>query len=90
MSILLVLYFRCVVATKNPISCLPLITPIILSRFVSPEDSEPSEEIRLALIELLSLLITLSGIEFSPYVHDCATILRISVMDPYAEIKKVL
>ncbi len=80
---------RCITAIPSPVPFLPLVVPVIVSRFTSQEECEPSEEIRLDLVESLNLFIDASGIDIAPYTHDFITILRISVIDPYPEVKKV-
>ena len=85
-----ILIDRSTVMLNNPVPFLHHVIPVIQSRFVSQEDNEPSEEIRLELIKCLALLIDMSGLKIAPYTHDAVTILKISLIDSYPEVKKVL
>lgn len=50
---------------------------------------EPSEEIRLNLVMLLTSIVTCSGKEIAPYMSDLISILQRTIIDPYPEVKKV-
>ena len=88
-NLCLVFYFRCVNVVNTPVPYLPLIIPILVARLASQEANEPSEEIRLSLVEFLDSLIDSSGHDIAPYCHDIISILRVTIVDPYPEVKKV-
>ena len=56
----------------------------------TPELTEPSEEIRLSLVTLLTSTVSLCGSGMAPYLTDMVTILQRTIVDPYPEVKKVL
>lgn len=51
--------------------------------------TESSEEVRLNLVTLLTLIISISVMGIAPYLDDLITILQKTIIDPYPEIKKV-
>lgn len=50
---------------------------------------EPSEEIRLKLVTLLTSIVSMSASGMAPYLNDLITILQRTIIDPYPEVKKV-
>lgn len=70
-------------------SSLALLLPVLVNRLGSDKLTEPSEELRLQLLQLLSSLVELFGAEMAPYLDDMLLILQNSVIDPYPELKKV-
>lgn len=79
---------ECMSMVSEPAHFLPLIIPVIVTRFGTPEISEPSEEIRLVMIQFLTSIVNQCGSDMSPYLHDMVTILKQTVVDPYPEVKK--
>ena len=69
--------------------CLALLLPILVSRLGSGEVTEPSEELRLQLLCLLSSLVEAASSEMAPYLDDMILILQRTIVDPYPELKKV-
>ena len=63
--------------------------PVLVARLGTQEITEPSEELRLSLVTLLSSLIELEGTRMAPYLSDLVTILQRTIVDPYPEVKKV-
>ena len=75
---------------------------LITYRFFSPSESldllfpgtqeitEPSEELRLSLVTLLTSVVAQSSGRISPYMNDLIIILQRTIVDPYPEVKKVL
>ncbi len=53
------------------------------------EITEPSEELRLSLVTLLSAIVSRSGVDIGPYLNDMVLILIRTIVDPFPEVKKV-
>ena len=68
---------------------LPLLLPVLVSRLGSEEVTEPSEELRLQLLCLLSSLVQACACGMAPYLDDMILILQRTIVDPYPELKKV-
>ena len=69
---------------------LPLVMPVVVARVgYAQEVVEPSEELRLALVSLVSLLVKLCGECVAPFLSDVVNILQKTIVDPYPEVKKV-
>ena len=68
---------------------LALVLPVLVSRLGSEKVTEPSEELRLNLLHLLSSLVRVCSTELVPYLDDMILILQRTVVDPYPELKKV-
>ncbi|XP_057202919.1 dynein axonemal assembly factor 5 isoform X2 [Triplophysa rosa] len=49
---------------------------------------EPAEELRLALMEMLSLAVEVCGRHLAPYLDDVIRILQRTITDPFPEVKK--
>jgi len=63
--------------------------PVFVNRYSQPEIIEPSEEIRLATVELILNISNISKKEITPFVEDIIRILDRTLQDPYPEVKKV-
>ena len=82
--------FRLCAAMQNQvIEFLPLLLPVLVSRLGSEEVTEPSEELRLQLLQLLSAVVKACAAEMAPYLDDMILILQRTIVDPYPELKKV-
>ena len=68
---------------------LPLLMPVLVVRLGSREVTEPSEELRLQLLCLLSAVVQECTTEMTPYLDDLLLILKQTIADPYPELKKV-
>ncbi|KAI6655893.1 Dynein assembly factor 5, axonemal [Oopsacas minuta] len=69
---------------------LTYLMPVMVSRLANQEIKEPSEEIRLQMIEFLEYFLKkLSKLVITPFYDDVIMILHFSVTDPYAEVKKI-
>lgn len=68
---------------------LPFIIPILVQRLGQPEIIEPSEELRLLLVEFLKEILEQSGKKLAVYLDDLIRILQKTIIDPYSEVKKV-
>ncbi|KAL5019260.1 hypothetical protein ScPMuIL_004982 [Solemya velum] len=86
LAIVLILDF--LKSLPNPDEYLSYVIPVLVQRLGQQEIVEPSEEIRLILIQLFSLLIQKSGKKLSVYLDDCIKILQRTIVDPYPEVKK--
>ena len=71
------------------IEFLPLLLPVLVSRLGSDEVTEPSEELRLQLLQLLSAVVKACAAGMAPYLDDMILILQRTIVDPYPELKKV-
>ncbi|XP_064394922.1 dynein axonemal assembly factor 5-like [Halichondria panicea] len=67
---------------------LPLLLPVAVARLGRLEITEPSEEIRLSLVSLLSAIVTRCGVDIGPYLNDMVLILQRTIVDPFPEVKK--
>ena len=56
--------------TQEPYSFLQFVIPTLVQRLAQPEISEPSEELRLQLIELTRSTIDRCNIHVAPYLND--------------------
>ena len=61
----------------------------MVARLATQEITEPSEELRLSLVSLLSSLVRLGASRVAPYLQDLVSILQKTIVDPYPEVKKV-
>uniref|UniRef100_T1JE66 ABC transporter domain-containing protein n=1 Tax=Strigamia maritima TaxID=126957 RepID=T1JE66_STRMM len=66
----------------------PFLIPTIVQRLGQHDITEPAEEIRLMLMQLLIRVVDKMGKEIAPYLNDLIKILRVAIIDPYPEIKK--
>jgi dynein assembly factor 5 len=68
---------------------LPYIIPVAVSRLGGVEISEPSEEVRLQLVQFITQVVKrCHGDNLPAYLTDFITILQRTIIDPYPEIKK--
>ena len=63
--------------------------PVLVARLGTQEVTEPSEELRLSLVSLLSSFVDLCSGNMAPYLSDTVSILQRTILDPYPEVKKV-
>ncbi|ORX38796.1 ARM repeat-containing protein [Piromyces finnis] len=75
--------------TIDPIPFISYIMPVFVNRYSQPEIIEPSEEIRLATVELILKISDISKREITPFVEDIVRILDRTLQDSYPEVKKV-
>ena len=71
------------------ISSLSLLMPVLVSRLGMDDITEPSEELRLSLVCLLSCIVQACCEDIVPYVHDVILILQHTIVDPYPHLKRV-
>lgn len=74
---------------EKPEEYLPYIVPVIVQRLGQPEITEPSEELRLLLVEFLNEILECSGKNIAVYLDDMIRILQRVIIDPYPDVKKV-
>ncbi|KAL6589033.1 ARM repeat-containing protein [Neocallimastix sp. 'constans'] len=77
------------VETIDPVPFISYLMPVFVNRYSQPEIIEPSEEIRLATVELILNISNISKKEITPFVEDIIRILDRTLQDPYPEVKKV-
>ncbi|XP_063790584.1 dynein axonemal assembly factor 5 isoform X2 [Pseudophryne corroboree] len=78
----------CVTNVPRPEEALSYLVPAITQRLGNPEIVEPSEELRLALTELLSLLVEVCGKKLGPYLDEMVRILQRTIIDPFPDVKR--
>ncbi|NXG59967.1 DAAF5 factor, partial [Hemiprocne comata] len=72
----------------RPGEALPVLLPALAQRLCPPQGFEPSEELRLGLVQLLSLLLQRCGASLTPYLSDVIRILQATLLDHYAEVRR--
>ncbi|XP_067407014.1 dynein axonemal assembly factor 5 isoform X1 [Emydura macquarii macquarii] len=74
----------------RPAEALPCLVPALAQRLgpLPGQSHEPCEELRLALIQLVGLLLELCGAAMGPYLPELIRILQASILDPYPEVKR--
>lgn len=78
-------FIRCV---PRPEDSLPYLIPTLSQRLGETTIVEPAEELRLAVVELLSLTLEVCGANLSPYLNDIIKILKNTIPDPFPEVKR--
>lgn len=78
-------FIRCV---PNPEQSLPYLMPCLAQRFGDKEILEPSEELRLLALEMLSLTLEVCGKHFAPYLNEMMNILQRAIVDPFPDVKR--
>lgn len=74
---------------SDPGERLSYVFPVLVQRLGQQEVIETSEELRLQLMELLSLLIDKAGTKLPAYLDDCVKILQRTLADPFPDVKRV-
>lgn len=75
-------------SVPKPEDSLPYLMPALAQRLGGKEILEPAEELRLALVEMLSLVVEVCGRQLAPYLDDMMKILQRTITDPFPEVKK--
>lgn len=65
------------------------IMPVLVARLGQQDITEPSEELRLLMVVMMTSFTDHCGPRMSPYLNDTVTILQRTLVDPYHEVKKV-
>ncbi|XP_064008790.1 dynein axonemal assembly factor 5 isoform X2 [Pogoniulus pusillus] len=73
---------------ERPGEALPVLLPALVQRLCPPQGFEPSEELRLGLVQLLSLLLQRCGVAMVPYLSEVIRILQVTLLDHYAEVRR--
>ena len=68
---------------------LPYIIPTVAQRLGQPEITEPCEELRLSLVQLLTVLTEITKSKVGLYIDDLVRIMQRTVVDQFHEVKKV-
>lgn len=68
---------------------LAYIIPTIKQRLTSDDESEPTEEIRLLLVQTLQTIIDLNGEKCGVFIDDYVTMLKKTIVDSFADVRKV-
>lgn len=68
---------------------LAYVMPVLVARLGQQDITEPSEELRLLMMVMMTSFTDLCGSKMSPYLNDAVTILQRTLVDPYHEVKKV-
>ncbi|XP_057317290.1 dynein axonemal assembly factor 5-like isoform X2 [Hydractinia symbiolongicarpus] len=80
--------FRFCSRIKCPNEYLAYIIPTIHQRLAADEVVEPTEEIRLLLIESLSKLVDIYDQEIDTYIDELVQILQMTLVDPFGDVRK--
>ncbi len=75
-------------AVPKPEDALPYLVPALVQRLGGKEILEPAEELRLALMETMSLVLEVCGRQLAPFLDDMIKILQRTITDPFPEVKK--
>ena len=65
------------------------VMPVLVARLGQQDITEPSEELRLLMVVMLTSFVDLCGPKISPYLNDTIIILQRTLVDLYHEVKKV-
>ncbi|XP_060561943.1 dynein axonemal assembly factor 5-like [Ruditapes philippinarum] len=76
-------------SVEKPEEYLPYVIPVLVQRLGQPEITEPSEELRLILVEFLKEILERSEKNIAIYVDDMIKILQRTIIDPFADVKKL-
>lgn len=77
----------------RPRDALPRLLPALAARLAGPESArgrppETCEELRLALVQLLSLAVRLGGAALAPHLDDAVRVLCCTLLDPFAAVRR--
>uniref|UniRef100_A0A8B9QLI2 Dynein axonemal assembly factor 5 n=1 Tax=Apteryx owenii TaxID=8824 RepID=A0A8B9QLI2_APTOW len=72
----------------RPAEALPVLLPALAQRLCPLRGCEPCEELRLGLLQLLSLLLRRCGASMAPYLSEVTHILQTTLLDDYAEVRR--
>nr|XP_023666379.1 dynein assembly factor 5, axonemal isoform X1 [Paramormyrops kingsleyae] len=72
----------------QPEESLPYLIPALSQRLGGNEILEPAEELRLAMLEMLTLVVEVCGSCLAPYLDDMIKILQRTILDPFPDVKK--
>ncbi|KAL0993430.1 hypothetical protein UPYG_G00107790 [Umbra pygmaea] len=78
-------FIRCV---PQPEDSLPYLIPALTQRLGGKEILEPAEELRLSMVEVLTLTVDVCGRNLAPYLDDVMKILQRTIVDPFPDVKR--
>lgn len=78
-------FIRCV---PKPEESLPYLMPCLAQRLGGNDILEPAEELRLSLMEVLTLTVEVCGKQLAPYLNDMINILQRTIVDPFPDVKR--
>ncbi|KAM4598331.1 dynein axonemal assembly factor 5 [Polymixia lowei] len=78
-------FIRCV---PQPEGSLVYLIPCLAQRLGGKEILEPAEELRLSLVEVLTLTVEVCGKQLAPYLDDVIKILQRTIVDPFPDVKR--
>ncbi|KAJ0058112.1 hypothetical protein NL108_007385, partial [Boleophthalmus pectinirostris] len=78
-------FIRCV---PKPEESLPYLMPCLAQRFGEKDILEPAEELRLLILEMLTLTVEVCGKHLAPYLSEMISILQKSIVDPFPDVKR--
>lgn len=78
-------FIRCV---PQPEESLPYLMPAFSQRLGGKDILEPAEELRLSMVEVISLTVEVCGKRLAPYLDDMIKILQRTVVDPFPDVKR--
>ncbi|XP_072337666.1 dynein axonemal assembly factor 5 [Scyliorhinus torazame] len=76
-------------AVPRPFEALPQLIPTAVQRLGQQDVTEPAEELRLVLLQLLVLTVEVCGRKLASYLEDMVKILQRTIVDPFPEVKKM-
>lgn len=79
---------QCLTVAADITEILPYIFPVLVQRLGQPTITEPSEEVRLLLVELIGTVILLTKKHVAPYLDELIIIFKRTIGDQYPEVKK--
>uniref|UniRef100_A0A4W5MN93 Dynein axonemal assembly factor 5 TPR repeats domain-containing protein n=1 Tax=Hucho hucho TaxID=62062 RepID=A0A4W5MN93_9TELE len=78
-------FIRCV---PQPEDSLPYLMPALTQRLGGKEIVEPAEELRLSMVEVVTLTVEVCGRHLAPYLDDMMKILQRTIVDPFPDVKR--
>lgn len=78
-------FIRCV---PKPEESLPYLMPCLAQRLGEKEILEPTEELRLLTMEMLTLIVDVCGKHLAPYLNEMINILQRTIVDPFPDVKR--
>ena len=84
-----ILFYRFISVVMDFSVALVYIMPVLVARLGQQDITEPSEELRLLMVVMMTSFTDQCGSKMSPYLNDTVTILQRTLVDPYHEVKKV-
>ncbi|OCT61558.1 dynein assembly factor 5, axonemal-like [Xenopus laevis] len=79
---------HCISHVPRPEEALPYFMPALTQRLGQQDIIEPSEELRLAMVQLLTLLVEVCGKKLAPYLDEIIKIFQRTIVDPFPDVRK--